>query len=95
MFYVYILYSSSYDKFYVGHTENYILRLEQHNTSERVTYTSKYRPWSIAACFEAGEKRADAKSIEMQIKKLKSKKMIRRIVDGKLPDFLASQKRTS
>ncbi len=28
-----------------------------HNNSIRETYTSKYRPWSLAACFEARETR--------------------------------------
>ncbi len=31
MFYLYILYSSKLDRYYVGHTENIELRLIQHN----------------------------------------------------------------
>jgi putative endonuclease len=90
---VYIIYSVSYDKFYIGHTGNYILRIEQHNTSDRLTYTARYRPWTIVACFEAGETRSEAKKIEAQMKKLKSKIMIERIIEGNLPDFLVSKKR--
>jgi putative endonuclease len=93
MFYVYILYSANYDKYYIGHTENYILRLEQHNSSDRITYTSKYRPWSIAACFEIGETRSEATNIERQLKKLKSKIMLRRIIEGKLPEFITGLKK--
>jgi putative endonuclease len=93
MFYVYILYSEAHDKFYVGHTENYKLRLEQHNTSEKFAYTSTYRPWTLAACFEAGNSRNEAIKIEKQIKKLKSKIMISRIIEGNLPDFLSDLKR--
>ncbi|MCB8994752.1 MAG: GIY-YIG nuclease family protein [Bacteroidales bacterium] len=35
MFYIYILYSAKYDKYYVGHTDNVPRRLEEHNLLAR------------------------------------------------------------
>jgi len=89
MFFVYILFSKDFDKYYIGHTDNMENRLWSHNNSERVTYTSKYRPWEVVACFEAGTERGGAMKIERKLKKLKSKEMYRRIIAGQLPDFLA------
>ena len=89
MFYAYILYSRNYNKYYIGHTDNIKNRLWAHNNSVRTTYTSKYRPWELAACFEAGRDRGFAMEIERKIKNLKSKEMCRRIIEGHLPEFLA------
>lgn len=47
MFYIYILYSVDFDKYYIGYTSDYLKRLECHNTSELNKYTSKYRPWVL------------------------------------------------
>ena len=90
MFYVYIIYSASSDKFYVGHTDNVRHRVIEHNTSERKTFTSKHRPWELKVYFEAGESRGDAMKIEKSIKNLKSRMLIENIVNGIfLPEFLA------
>jgi putative endonuclease len=43
MFYLYILYSESADKYYVGHTDEPNRRLEQHNTAIKNSYTAKFR----------------------------------------------------
>jgi putative endonuclease len=46
MFTVYILYSQSYCKTYVGFTGNILRRIEEHNITGISGYTKKYRPWS-------------------------------------------------
>ena len=46
MFYLYILYSSKLDRFYVGHTENIELRLIQHNNGISA-FTSKANDWTL------------------------------------------------
>jgi putative endonuclease len=89
MFYVYILYSAPFDKFYIGHTDNLENRLWCHNNTERSTFTSKYRPWTLIAAFETNENRADAILIEKKLKQMKSKVMLKRIVEGVYPDFIA------
>ena len=88
-YYVYILYSEKFDKYYIGHTDDIENRLWSHNNSIRETYTSKYRPWHTLACFEAGNERSCAMNYEKQIKRFKSKKMIKQIIDGNLPESLA------
>jgi putative endonuclease len=89
MFYLYILYSITADKYYIGHSEDPWERLAHHNTDDKTTYTAKYRPWDIAAVFEAGKTRAVALAIERFIKKQKSRTLIEQLVQ---PDFIPTGK---
>ena len=90
MFYLYILYSPNYDKYYVGYTDNYLHRLAEHNTSDRKTFTKKYRPWQIAAVFSCGEDRGNAMRIEKFVKRQKSRALIKTMISGaKLNGILA------
>lgn len=82
MFYIYILYSASADKYYVGYSNDYRQRLIAHNTSDRLTYTSKHRPWELKAAFEAGEDEGKAIIVEKFIKKQKSRSLIEALVRG-------------
>lgn len=41
MFYIYILYSESADKFYIGHTCNPAAREKQHNSNSTEKHTGK------------------------------------------------------
>ena len=83
MFYIYILYSSNSNKYYTGYTDNIERRLFEHNNSELSTFTSKYRPWEIAALFECGNDRGNAIKIEKFIKRQKSKKFLEDMINGK------------
>jgi len=82
MYYIYILYSKSSEKFYVGYTGNIEKRVNEHNNSERNTYTSKHRPWVLAAAFECGEVEAEAIKIEKFIKKQKSRSLLEKLING-------------
>ena len=82
MFYIYILYTERSNKYYVGYTQDYILRLEEHNSSSRLTYTAKYRPWQLKAVYSCGLDEATAVQIERFIKRQKSKKFIERLIEG-------------
>ncbi len=76
-YFVYILYSEGFDKYYIGQTNSLEQRLERHNEFDSTnSYTSKYRPWTLMAFFKAGEDRANAVKVERRLKALKSKKMI-------------------
>ena len=46
-FVVYILFSDSYQKTYVGFTSNLIERFKSHNVLGIKGYTIKYRPWTV------------------------------------------------
>jgi len=84
MFYIYIIYTEKYDKFYVGSSQNPWYRLTEHNSSTFNTYTFKYRPWQLVAVFEAGKTRGEVEKIERFIKKQKSRNLILKLIN---PDF--------
>jgi len=46
MYYTYILYSSTFDRIYIGQTDNLGLRLERHK-SGKVKSTKAYIPWEM------------------------------------------------
>ena len=46
MYCTYILYSVSYDRYYIGHCENVTARLLRHN-SKKVNSTRPYIPWNL------------------------------------------------
>jgi len=67
MAYVYILYSGSLGKFYVGSTNNVERRIDRHN-SGRSNFTSKGISWKLITKIEC-KSRSDAMGLEIQIKK--------------------------
>ena len=89
MFYIYVLYSESFDKYYVGYTNDIERRLEEHNTSKLNTYTHKYCPWEVKALFKVSEDRGEAMKMERFIKKQKSRTIIVQLVD---PSFVPTGK---
>jgi len=48
MYTVYVLYSQSYNKIYIGYTSNMNQRFKSHNELSNKGYTYRYRPWVIA-----------------------------------------------
>ena len=82
-YFVYILYSEDFDKYYIGHTNSLEQRLERHNDFDATnSYTSKFRPWVLKAYVEVGESRANAMKVERRLKSLKSKKIIAGFADN-------------
>ena len=79
MFYVYILYSTSSNKYYVGQTENVEVRLKYHNELSENSFTSKHRPWEVKRIIEV-KNRTEALIIEKYIKKRKSRKYIEEFI---------------
>ena len=82
MFYLYILYSASSDKYYIGYSEDTERRLFEHNNSERTTFTSKHRPWVMKKAIPLGSERSFAMQVEKTIKKAKSRIIIEKIVSS-------------
>ena len=89
MFYLYILYSDSAKRHYIGHSENPHERLVQHNSNDTDKYTGKFSDWKLMALFECGNSLADAKQMEEFIKKQKSKKLLLKLID---PSFIPADK---
>ncbi len=74
MYFIYIIYSASIDKYYVGHTVDVNVRLNQHNEGYYDdAFTSKASDWELFYYYSLESKRL-ATSIEFHIKSMKSKK---------------------
>ena len=79
-FYIYILYSSAADKYYVGFSENPLKRLFEHNNPIHSKFTSKYIPWELKTFFFASKDKGETMKIERYIKKMKSKKYTENLI---------------
>jgi putative endonuclease len=71
MFYTYILHSESYNRFYVGSTENPIRRLADHNAGNTRS-TKPNRPWRLIYT-ESFNTTREAHLREIQIKRWKNR----------------------
>ena len=84
MFYVYILFSETADKFYIGHTDNVKRRMAEHNYPDKNSkFTAKYTPWSLAMSFPVSEIHGDVMKVEKFIKKQKSRRFIIKMIENK------------
>jgi putative endonuclease len=82
MHYLYILYSPSKDRYYVGETIDMAIRLNQHLEGfYKGSYTSKTKDWELKLVIEFNTI-SQARKAEIFIKWMKSKKF----VEGLLKD---------
>ncbi len=81
-FYVYILYSIKSDRYYIGQTNNLQDRIRRHN-SGYVKSTKSFGPWELVYN-EVFQSRTDSVIRENYLKRLKSKKSIKKLVDASL-----------
>jgi putative endonuclease len=81
MYFVYILYSLTRDKYYVGSCENVQERLKKHNTNHS-GFTGKTGDW-IVKWTEEHITKSEAMKREKQIKSWKSRKIIEKLIIGK------------
>ena len=79
MHYVYILYSPSSDKYYVGQTADVGQRLQYHNELSEKSYTSRHRPWELRAVLELPS-RGLAMRLERHIKSYKDRDYIEELI---------------
>ncbi|HRN25422.1 MAG TPA: GIY-YIG nuclease family protein [Ignavibacteriaceae bacterium] len=77
-YYLYILRSLNFERYYVGISENVERRLKFHNTIEK-GFTSRYRPWEVVFKQEFSGKEAAMKA-EKKVKGWKSRKMIEKLI---------------
>ena len=84
MFFIYILYSHTADRYYVGHTNDVARRLKDHNEGERplqsTKYTFKHRPWKLMASFPISEDRGTTMKVEKYIKGRKSRTFLKELI---------------
>jgi putative endonuclease len=86
MFTVYVLYSKTHDKIYVGLTSNLIARFHSHNKLATKGWTIKFRPWSVVYT-EVYEDKGDGSRREKSLKSARGRKFIREDI---LPKYLNS-----
>ena len=88
MFFTYILYTSKFDRIYIGQTSNIRNRIDQHN-SGKVKSTKAYTPWNLVH-YEKFETRSQAMIREKELKSHKGRDYIRKnLLNGRvrqLPD---------
>ncbi|MBL7749756.1 MAG: GIY-YIG nuclease family protein [Chitinophagaceae bacterium] len=77
-YFVYIIYSSQIDQYYIGHTENLKDRLFRHQNSGSKA-TKKAKDW-VLVYSENFESRSEAARREKEIKAKKSRKYIESLV---------------
>ena len=75
---VYILYSNSLDRYYIGETADIKKRLYFHKNSPARKFTGKADDWELFFEFDC-ESKMLAKKIEAHIKRMKSRKYIQDI----------------
>jgi putative endonuclease len=76
MYKVYVLYSPSFDKIYIGYTSNLEERLKSHNELGHTGWTKKYRPWILFRFEEFNCKEAAIKR-EKELKSGQGREFIR------------------
>ena len=88
--FIYIIFTQSYNKFYVGRTTDPRKRLEQHNSGELEKISGKAKDWQMAALFEVRGGSGAAEKAERFIKLQNSNEFIVKLInptyfpDGKL-----------
>jgi putative endonuclease len=78
-YYIYILYSSGVDKYYVGYSQDPFKRLEQHLRNDGTKFTGRNSDWELQAVFLCGGGKSEAIKIERFIKRQKSRKLLERM----------------
>jgi len=75
MFYVYILYAASFNRFYIGQTSDVSKRLQRHNSGNEKS-TSPYAPWELIMSLEKTT-RPEAMKLERKLKNLNTEDLQR------------------
>jgi putative endonuclease len=84
MHYLYILYSKSLDKYYVGETSDITQRLNQHFSGfYKGSYTSQTDDWEKKLVIEFSTIN-QARKAEIFIKKMKSRKFIEQLIEDSI-----------
>ncbi|MFO8088161.1 MAG: GIY-YIG nuclease family protein, partial [Bacteroidales bacterium] len=66
IYYFYIIYSKSVDKYYLGHSQDLVDRLRKHNSNHK-GFTGKANDWEVVYS-ESYSNKSDAYARELQIK---------------------------
>ena len=87
MHYLYIIYSKTIDKYYVGETPDVENRITQHNNHHfKTSYTKAADDWTVLLKYQCQNKK-EALFLEKYTKRMKSRKFIEKII--KNPEILS------
>ncbi len=73
-YFVYILYSENFDRYYIGQTKEISTRLKRHN-DRLESFTKAYVPWRLE-CVVEKPTRAEAMILERKLKNLNRKRIL-------------------
>ena len=79
MFTVYVLFSQTFDKIYIGYTSNLEQRFLSHNKLAKKGWTVNFRPWVIIHT-ENFETKKEAMRREKQLKSFRGREWIRNVI---------------
>jgi len=79
VYYFYIIYSPTADKFYIGHTSDLEERLIKHNAHHN-GYTGKCNDWKVVYS-EIYLSKVEAYARERQVKKWKNRERIKKLIN--------------
>lgn len=79
MYHVYILHSQKLNRFYIGFTSNFDLRLEFHQNSEKRKFTYNAQDWILFLKIDCDSKKQGL-AIEKHIKLMKGKIYIENLI---------------
>ncbi|NOX16757.1 MAG: GIY-YIG nuclease family protein [Chlorobi bacterium] len=85
LFYTYILFSRSKNRFYTGSTNDLNRRFEEHNSGHTKS-TKSGIPWEFVFT-KSFNNNSDARKFEMKIKKMKSRKFIEQLIESNENDI--------
>jgi putative endonuclease len=86
---VYILFSAKLNRFYIGFTSDFDVRMEFHKNAESHKFTANAQDWELFLKIEC-ENKTQGLAIEKHIKKMKSKTYVENLI--KYPDIISRLK---
>ena len=80
-YFVYVLFSPTYDKIYIGFSGNVEKRIISHNHLAKKGWTIRFRPWTLIHT-EGFETKKEAMAREKELKSTKGRRWIRQNLLG-------------
>ena len=80
-YYIYILYSNSANRYYIGYSSNPITRLSQHLKNDTDKYTGKWKDWELKAMYYISNEKSIAIKMERFIKAQKSRSLLVKMIN--------------
>jgi len=84
MFYVYVIHSIKFNKYYTGFTQNIEQRLKEHNSGETKS-TKAYKPWELIFIEECNT-RSEARKKEKCYKSGAGREKLKDLLKNKIKD---------